>query len=126
MNCQVNKKKLVIADDEEYIRRHLAKKLAAMGLDVYQAGTGQEVLALAADAPDLIVMDVKMPGMDGLETTRHLKENVHTQHIPVVLLSAMAQPDEVSRGLDAGAVEYVMKPVTFNRLLQTIRSHLDE
>ena len=119
-----NGKSILIADDEEYVRHHLAKKLSGMGLRVFQAGTGEEVLDLAGHHPDLIIMDVKMPVLDGLETARRLKTDNNTRGIPVVLLSAMAQREEVARGMATGADEYVMKPVTFSRLMESIREHI--
>ena len=119
-----NGKSILIADDEEYVRHHLAKKLSGMGLRVFQAGTGIEVLDLAGEHPDLIIMDVKMPVLDGLETARRLKTDNATSSIPVVLLSAMAQQEEVARGMATGADEYVMKPITFNRLMESIREHI--
>lgn len=121
---EFNGKSILIADDEEYIRHHLAKKLKGMGLRVYEAGTGMEVLHLADNHPDLIIMDVKMPILDGLETARRLKKDESTKGIPLVLLSAMAQQEEVARGMATGADEYVMKPVTFNRLMDSIREFI--
>ena len=121
---EFNGKSILIADDEEFVRHHLAKKLSSMGLQVLEAGTGREVLELAAQQPNLIIMDVKMPVLDGLETARMLKTENRTQTIPVVLLSAMAKREEVSRGMASGADEYVVKPVTFNRLMKSIREHI--
>jgi CheY-like chemotaxis protein len=117
-------KSILIADDEEYVRHHLAKKLKSMGLRVIEAGTGMEVLSLAGEHPDLIIMDVKMPVLDGLETARRLKKDNSTRGIPVVLLSAMAQQAEVDLGMATGADEYVMKPITFNRLMDSIRTFI--
>lgn len=121
---EFNGKSILIADDEEYIRHHLAKKLKSMGLMVYEAGTGIEVLNLADNQPNLIIMDVKMPILDGLETARRLKNDDSTRRIPLVLLSAMAQKEEVAQGMATGADEYVMKPVTFNRLMDSIREFI--
>ena len=117
-------KNILIADDEEYVRSHLAKRLTLLGLNVLQAGTGNEVLELSDSSLDLIIMDVKMPVLDGLDTARRLKSNPKTSGIPVVLLSAMAQQEEVERGLATGASEYVVKPVTFNRILESINTNL--
>ena len=121
---EFNGKSILIADDEEYVRHHLAKKLKSMGLRVFEAGTGMEVLSLAGEHPDLIIMDVKMPVLDGLETARRLKTDNSTRGIPVVLLSAMAQQAEVDRGMATGADEYVMKPITFSRLMDSIRTFI--
>ena len=117
-------KSILIADDEAYVRVHLAKRLTGLGLEVLQAGTGEEVLDLAKRVPDLIVMDVKMPILDGLETARRLKSDPGTSLIPVVLLSAKASRDEVAEGIAAGADDYVAKPVTFGQILTTIRRNI--
>ena len=119
-----NGKSIIIADDEEYVRHYLAKRLDDMGLTVYQAGTGYEVLELAGRFPNLILMDVKMPRLDGLETTRRLKGDERTRGIPVLLLSAMAQNEEVAEGMASGADGYVMKPITFDRLMDSVRKHI--
>jgi CheY-like chemotaxis protein len=117
-------KSIIIADDEEYIRSHIAKKLEGMGLTVLQAGTGEEVLNLAEGHPDMIVMDVRMPILDGLETARRLKSSADHSGIPIVLLSALAPRDEIRTAPGAGADEYVMKPITFSRLMESIRRYL--
>lgn len=115
---------VLIADDEEYVRRHLSKRLTRMGLRVLQAGTGDEVLAQINKNPDLIIMDIRMPVLDGLETLEQIRNSESTRRIPVVLLSALAQSGEISPGLSVGADEYLMKPITFERLLESIRLHL--
>ena len=115
---------ILIADDEDYIRHHISRRLSLLGLRVLQAGTGEEVLSLVNEKPDLIVMDIRMPVLDGLETLRRLKDDGGTRSIPVVLLSAMAQQGEIALGLSAGADEYVMKPITFDRLLESINRYL--
>lgn len=117
-------KSILIADDEAYVRVHLARRLTDMGLEVFQAGTGEEVLDLAKRVPDLIIMDVKMPILDGLETARRLKSDPGTNLIPLVLLSAKASRDEVAEGIAAGADDYVAKPVTFGQILTTIRENI--
>ena len=121
---QLAGKIVLIADDEEYLRHHLARKMADFGLVVHQAGTGEEVIRLAELQPDLIIMDVKMPVLDGLETVKRLKSLERTASIPVLLLSAMAQEDKVAVALAVGAVEYVVKPITFDRLMDSVRTHL--
>lgn len=95
-----------------------------MGLRVLQAGTGDEVLAQINKNPDLIIMDIRMPVLDGLETLEQIRNSESTRRIPVVLLSALAQSGEISPGLSVGADEYLMKPITFERLLESIRLHL--
>lgn len=115
---------ILIADDEEYVRHHLSRRLETLGLRVLQARTGEDVLNQVNDGLHLIVMDVRMPVMDGLETLRRLREKESTAAVPVVLLSAMARQGEIQMGKAADADEYIMKPITFDRLLESIRRHL--
>ncbi len=117
---------ILIADDEEYVRQHISKRLVSMGLHVLQAGTGEEVLGLMSMKPDLIIMDVRMPVLDGLETLKRLGNEGLGISIPVVLLSAMAQHDKIATGIAAGAVEYIIKPITFDRLLESIHRYLGQ
>lgn len=117
-------KKILIADDEDFIRVHIAKKLSTKGLDVLQAGTGEEVLKLADQRPEVILMDVKMPVIDGFEAARRLKANPETAGIPLVLLSARAQREDLEEGYAAGADHYLTKPVTIQQILETIETCL--
>ncbi len=102
---------LLIEDDPDIL------KLASMALrfdgrfEVLQATSGKDGLVLAErERPDLVVLDVMMPEMDGYETLQHLKANPATAQIPVVFLSARAHEQEAQRGLDMGAVGYLTKP----------------
>ena len=123
-NNQLKGKSILIADDEDYVRQHLAKHLENLGLTIYQAGSGDEALILAENEPSLIILDVKMPNLDGIQTTRRLKENGKTRAIPVILLSAMVRNGEVSEGMAAGASGYLLKPITFARLLDSIKEYI--
>lgn len=114
-------KKILIADDEDFIRVHIAKKLASKGLEVLQAGAGDEVLELAKQMPHVILMDVKMPVIDGIEAARQLKAQKDTASIPLVLLSARAQQEDLDEGYNAGADYYLTKPVTIQQILETIQ-----
>jgi CheY-like chemotaxis protein len=105
-------KKIIIADDEEFIRRHLMKRLSSLGLIVLEAATGRQVLELLINTPDLILMDVRMPEIDGYETTRQIKTNLSTSDIPVILLSALSGWDDIEYGFRVGADEFLCKPVT--------------
>ncbi len=103
--------RILIADDESNIRHVLEFSLQAEGFDVVEAADGEEALRLAVEqGPDLILLDVMMPGMGGIETCRRLKAEPRTAHIPVVLLTARTRAEDRREGLDAGAARYLTKP----------------
>jgi CheY-like chemotaxis protein len=118
-------KKVLIADDEEYIRIHIAKSLRTRGLNVLEAGTGEEVLDLVKEEPQVIIMDVQMPGLDGLSVARQLKDQEETSSIPLILLSARAQQQDIDRGYAMGADFYLTKPVTFSQILGAVKEALN-
>ena len=118
-------KSVLIADDEEYIRKHIAKGLRSRGLTVLEAGNGDEVLELVMRNPDVIIMDVQMPGLDGLTVARRLKEEGQTSAIPLILLSARAQDSDIEQGYAVGADYYLTKPVTFTQILGALKEALN-
>jgi len=123
-NGRLTGKKIIIADDEEFIRHHLTRRLSSMGLTVLEAATGRQVLDLLGSAPDLILMDVKMPEIDGYETTRQIKANTATCTIPVILLSALSGDEDIANGFRVGADDFLCKPVTFSIILESISKKL--
>ena len=125
MNPHLKGKKIIIADDEAFIRQHITKKLSSLGLTVMEAETGQQVLDLLYNHPDLILMDVKMPEIDGYETTKQIKSDMDTSNIPVILLSALSSSDDIAHGFSVGANDFLTKPVTFAIILETIRRQLN-
>jgi len=123
-NPHLEGKKIIIADDEKFIRQHITKKLSSLGLTVFEAETGKQVLDLLYSSPDLILMDVKMPGIDGYETTKQIKSDLSTSDIPIILLSALSGNDDIEYGYRVGANDFLTKPVTFAIILETIRRQL--
>lgn len=102
---------VLIADDDELLVQLLEHKLRQQGYQVTSVGDGEAALDKAtAIKPDLIVLDGMMPGLDGFEVLRRLKENVETRHIPVVMLTARRMERDIVAGLDLGAEEYIVKP----------------
>jgi len=96
------------------------------GFDVLEAAEGKEALALALrERPDLVLLDVMMPAMDGFDVARRLKSNPATSKIPVVFMTALAASDDRRRGFEAGAVGYVVKPFDPVYLGDTVRKTLD-
>jgi two-component system, cell cycle response regulator len=104
--------RILIVDDIEANRRLLQAKLEAQYHTVLLASSGQEALDIAVrDAPEIILLDVMMPGMDGYEVCRRLKADPVTNHIPVVMVTALSDVEDRVRGLDAGAEDFLTKPV---------------
>lgn len=119
--------RVLVAEDEADIRFMTCFTLRYGGFEVQEAADGQEALELAQrDPPDLILLDAKMPRLDGYETCRQLKSRPETQHIPVVMLSALGQEREITRGKSAGAVEYLLKPYVPQHLIDRLNAILEE
>ena len=115
--------RILVVDDIEANVRLLEAKLSAEYYEVLTASDGPTALAMAArDKPDIVLLDVMMPGMDGFEVCRRLKDDPETRHIPVVLVTALdGRADRVS-GLDAGADEFLTKPIDDVLLFARVRS----
>jgi DNA-binding response OmpR family regulator len=112
---------LLIADDDEDILELLAFRLERAGYEVVRARHGEEALRLALEhMPSLAVLDVMMPGLDGYEVTRRLRSDARTIAMPVILLTARAQASDISRGMAAGADDYIKKPFNARDLKERI------
>jgi diguanylate cyclase (GGDEF)-like protein len=112
---------ILIADDDEDIRAYLEVTLELAGYQVLHARDGLEAIQRARTGhPDLIILDVMMPGLDGMETLERLRGSPRTSHLPVVMLSARAQREDAIAGLIAGADDYLTKPVETDELLARI------
>jgi DNA-binding response OmpR family regulator len=101
---------ILIADDDPDVTHLVRKAVVDAGHEAVVVDDGTRALARAATA-DLVVLDVSMPGLDGHEVTAALREAAHTQHLPVLVLSSMSTADDVGTALDAGADDYLTKPV---------------
>lgn len=116
--------RILLAEDNEDIRESIEEYLVALGCQVVVAENGAVALEKAATwLPDVILMDVQMPVMDGLEATRRLRADARTQGIPIVAMTAMAQSGDAKKCLAAGANTYLSKPVRLKDLLATVRSY---
>jgi DNA-binding response OmpR family regulator len=102
---------VLVADDDPDILALVSFRLERAGYDVLGAKDGEEALRLALDrAPDLAVLDVMMPKLDGYEVTTRLRQNGATRRMPIILLTARVQEADIARGFEAGADDYVKKP----------------
>jgi len=120
------RKRILVVDDEIYIVHILEFSLTMEGYDVITAADGEEALRrVEEDEPDLVVLDIMMPRMDGYEVCRRLREDPATRNLPVILLSAKGRPMDRDLGLDAGADDYIVKPFSPRRLLEKIRELMD-
>jgi CheY-like chemotaxis protein len=118
-------KKILLVDDLALNREMLASRLSKRGFEVIPASNGQEAIDLVVTrAPDLILMDMEMPVMDGREATRRLKADEVHQKIPVIALTSNSLPGDREMAMNAGCDDYDTKPVDFPRLLEKIQSHL--
>ena len=118
--------RILIADDEKDIRSVLRTRLEFEGYTVLEAVDGLEAVRMAQEeAPDLIVLDVMMPHLDGVEVCNRLRASFTTRHIPVIMVTARAGKDDKISGLEKGANDYVTKPFEMGELLQRVRNTLD-
>jgi len=116
---------VLAADDDEDVLGLVTFRLERSGYTVLQARDGEEALALAvAERPDLAVLDVMMPKMDGFEVTRRLRAEEATKSMPIILLTARAQDADVQRGFDAGADDYLRKPFSPQELRARVQAIL--
>ncbi len=118
--------KILLVEDNEMNRDMLSRRLVRNGYEVLLAIDGGEGLAKArAESPDLILMDMSLPGLDGWEATRQLKAEPGTRGIPVIALTAHAMAGDRQKALSAGCDDFDTKPVELPRLLTKIQALLD-
>jgi two-component system cell cycle response regulator DivK len=112
---------IMVVEDNEPSRDALSRRLERRGYRIVPSMDGQAAVAAAGiDPPDLILMDLGLPGIDGWEATRQLKQGEATRRIPIIVLSAHAMPNDRELALAAGADDFATKPVRFDQLLVKI------
>jgi two-component system, cell cycle response regulator DivK len=117
--------KVLIVEDNEMNRDMLARRLVRKGYEIAVALDGNQGLEIALSIrPDLILMDMTLPGMDGTEVTRQLKADPSSSHIPIIALTAHAMPEDREIALEAGFDDYDTKPIDMPRLLEKIEACL--
>jgi CheY-like chemotaxis protein len=122
-------KKILLVDSDDGFRKSLRTFITSLGHDVYEACTGPKAIEeVSSTRPDLIIMDVRLPGMNGDEVTRRLKKNLSTRHIPVIIntgwTTACNVEERIDRALNAGAAEVLYKPLQFPILRDVMRTYL--
>jgi two-component system alkaline phosphatase synthesis response regulator PhoP len=122
----VDRKRILVVDDEIYIVHILEFTLTMEGYEVLTAADGEEALRrLEQDRPDLVVLDIMMPKVDGYEVLRRIRADEEFRQLPVILLSAKGRPLDRETGLDIGADDYIVKPFSPRRLLEKIQDLLE-
>jgi DNA-binding response OmpR family regulator len=116
---------VLVADDDPDILSLVTLRLERSGYDVVSAGDGEQALERARTrAPDLALLDVMMPKLDGYEVTARLRQEEATRHLPVILLTARVQESDIARGVEAGADDYVKKPFSTHELRDRVQAVL--
>lgn len=116
---------ILIVEDNSYDVKMLETVLQPKGYTIVVTSSGTEALDyLASNTPDLILLDIMMPGMDGLETCKKLKKLPHLNTVPVIFLTAVASTIQLVKGFELGAVDYILKPYNATELLTRIKTHL--
>ena len=119
--------KILIVEDNELNRDMLSRRLMRKGFEIVMAEDGQKGVDMSiSENPDLILMDLSLPVMDGWEATSTIKNSEETKKIPIIVLTAHAMAGDREKALEAGADEYDTKPIEFKRLLGKIKDFLND
>jgi two-component system cell cycle response regulator DivK len=120
-------KRILVVEDQEDNRRIIRDLLTSAGYELIEATDGEEGVRLAAsERPDLILMDIQLPVLDGHEATRRIKQNPELRHIPIIVVTSYALSGDDQKAMAAGSDGYVAKPFSPRQLLATIRKFLPE
>jgi DNA-binding response OmpR family regulator len=119
--------KILVADDDRDVRELIIFTLRFAGHEVLGVTNGEEAIQQAKlNLPDLILLDVRMPKMNGYEACRRIKADLVTTSIPVIFLSVRGEEAEVQAGINAGAVDYILKPIGPDQLAAKVKFHLEK
>lgn len=117
---------ILTVDDNPQNLQLLGKLLSENGYDVGVALSGVQALNFVNNNnPDLILLDIMMPGIDGYDVCRTIKSNIKTRHIPIIFITAKTETDDIVKGFDAGGVDYVTKPFNTRELLARVKTHVE-
>lgn len=121
------KKKILIVDDEVQIVNVITRLLSEAGYEVRKASGGKEAIEkIAEEQPDLVLLDINMPDMDGFEICRKLRSDPANDSLPIIMLTGKEEPSNIVRALEAGADDYVFKPSGKEELFKKIKSSLSQ
>lgn len=120
--------KILVVEDDKFLRELITQKLSREGYDVYEAVDGEDGVRKAKESnPDIILLDLILPGIDGFEVLTKIKEDSNLEQIPVVILSNLGQRDDVERGLKLGAVDFLIKAhFTPGEIIEKVNKILEE
>lgn len=126
MSENLNKKKIMVVEDDSFVMDIYKTKLTQEGFDVIEAINGAEALKkLKETKPDLVLLDIVMPYMDGLEVLKNMKNDEMAKDIPVILLTNLSQKEEVKNGMSLGASDYLIKShFTPSEVLAKVKTYL--
>ena len=125
LNCDYSKYNILAVDDIPLNLLLVQKMLSRLKFEIRTAATGQQALdAVAERKPDLILLDLMMPGIDGFEVIKRLREDPATANIRIIILSALNSNEDVVRGFDLGANDFIMKPIIMEKLLNSVFTQL--
>jgi DNA-binding response OmpR family regulator len=119
------RKKVLIVDDESSMVSFLQRHVSNAGYEFVTASNGQEALEkIQREQPDLVLLDLVMPGMNGFETCRRIRENEKTKKLPVLIITALRSQSDSASAADCGANEFIVKPIDGPLLVKRLRYHL--
>ena len=117
--------KIVVIEDDPLIRKLIAQTLLRAGYEVLTANDGSEGLRVIKETlPNLVVLDISMPGLDGYQVCQYLRRDPTTATLPIIMVTAMARPSDQRRGFDIGADDYLPKPFALTELVTRVQSLL--
>ena len=118
--------RVLVVDDSDLNRKLVTTLLHANAFDILQAEDAEHAIILAInELPDLILMDIQLPGMDGYEATRRLRQTPETSNIPIIALTAHAMPADEQRAREAGCNDYISKPINTRNFVPQLRKYLE-
>ncbi len=119
-------KKILIVEDDKFLRELIVKKLTSEGYEVPEAIDGEQgVKKIEEEKPDLVLLDLILPGIDGFEVLAQIKKNPELSQIPIIILSNLGQKEDIEKGLNLGAVDYLIKAhFTPNEIIEKLKKIL--
>ena len=122
----MEKKKILLVDDEQGFVDTVKQYLESRKYNVIVANNGKEALEKVEENPDLILLDIIMPGIDGFEVLRRLRNNLRTRYIPVIMLTARGESKAILKAQDLGTTDYIIKPFSLKELLYLVKRYILE